>query len=65
MKERIDRAIAGLAEEPRPSGARKLRGMEGYRLRVGDYRVLYEVNDRVEEVTVWRIMGRSDVYRRR
>ena len=64
-KERIDRALAELAENPRPSGVRKLRGMEGYRLRVGDYRILYEVDESVEEVTVWRIMSRSDVYRRR
>lgn len=63
LKSRIDEALARLAENPRPPGTVKLRGMDGYRLRVGDYRVLYVVNDEAQHVLVWRVMARSDVYR--
>ncbi len=63
MKERIDRAMARLADNPRPSGVRKLQGMDSYRLRVGDYRVLYMIDDNEQRVLVWRVMGRGDVYR--
>ena len=55
--------IAGLADDPRPAGCAKLEGMEAYRVRQGDYRILYTVNDREVVVEVIRVGHRSDVYR--
>ena len=61
LKPRID----ALANDPRPSGCRKLSGEdELYRIRVGDYRVLYAVRDQVLVVLVVRVGNRRDVYRK-
>jgi len=60
-------AIRALAEEPRPSGVEKLqrsRYEDVYRIRVGDYRVLYQINDESEVVTVVSVAHRRDAYRR-
>ncbi len=62
-RERINKAIAGLGDDPRPYGSRELTAGEGYRIRVGDYRVLYRVDDKSGTVTIYRVMGREDVYR--
>ena len=61
--ERVKNAIQALADDPRPSGCRKLVGREGWRIRVGDYRVVYEIGDRERVVTVLHIGHRKDVYR--
>lgn len=61
--ERIRAAIRGLAEEPRPPGCRKLTGRQGWRLRVGDFRVLFEIDDDAMSVTVLHVGHRRDVYR--
>jgi mRNA interferase RelE/StbE len=61
--ERIRAAIRALAEEPRPPGCRKLSGREGWRIRIGDYRVLYEIEDTPKTVTVVQVGHRRDVYR--
>lgn len=61
---RIITRIRGLADEPRPAGAEKLSGEDKYRIRQGDYRVLYEIEDRQLIVTVVRIGHRREVYRR-
>lgn len=61
---RISRAIDGLAENPFPQGARKLKGEErSYRIRIGDYRVVYDVLQDVVVVLILRIGHRKDVYR--
>lgn len=62
-RERIQEAIYALGEEPRPSGCRKLSGREGWRVRVGQYRVIYEIDDAKEEATVLDVGHRRDVYR--
>lgn len=62
--ERIARRLSGLADEPRPHGSEKLVGLEAYRLRVGDYRVSYEVDDGTHTVTVTRVRHRREAYRR-
>ena len=49
---RVIAALRGLAAEPRPRGASKLVGVEGYRVRVGVYRIIYEVDDAARVVTV-------------
>lgn len=63
VQERIDVAIDGLADDPNPPGARKLQGREGYRIKVGDYRVLYAVNEEEMTVTILRVGHRKNVYR--
>ena len=55
--------IDDLENNPRPSGAKKLSGADGYRVRKGDYRVLYTINDKDRVVTIYRIGHRKDVYR--
>ena len=62
-QERVNQAIARLAEDPRPPGVKKLVAREGYRVRVGDYRILYHVDDGAKLVVVYRVMPREDVYR--
>lgn len=62
-QERINQAIARLAEEPRPSGTKKLTEREGYRIRAGDYRILYQIDDNSKVVIIYRVMARGDVYR--
>jgi mRNA interferase RelE/StbE len=55
--------MQGLADNPRPRQSIKLSGTESYRLRVGDYRILYEINNPAKSVTVYRIKHRREVYR--
>jgi mRNA interferase RelE/StbE len=64
MRDRLRAAIDALAVEPRPRGAEKLAGRDDYRIRVGDYRVVYAVDDRDRLVLVARIAHRREVYRR-
>jgi mRNA interferase RelE/StbE len=60
--DRIASALAALSHEPRPRGCRKLRGSEQYRLRVGDYRVLYLISDEKRTVEIVAVGHRRDVY---
>ena len=60
---RIYEAIESLKKEPRPKGALKIKGNEGYRLRVGDYRILYTINDREQVVNIFRVKSRGAVYK--
>jgi mRNA interferase RelE/StbE len=55
-------AINNLAENPRPQGYRKLKGRKGYRIRVGDYRVIYEITDHVLLIEVIDLGHRKDIY---
>jgi len=59
----IKSAIAGLAENPRPYGYKKLKGEEAYRIRVGDYRVIYEINDTIVIITVVSVGHRKNIYK--
>ena len=60
---RIDRKIMALAENPRPPGCKKLKGYKDqWRIRVGDYRVVYTIDDANLLVDVTRIRHRSEVY---
>ena len=64
IRVRISRAIDALAENPLPPGARKLKGDESsYRIRVGDYRVVYDVLQDVLVILVLRVGHRKDIYR--
>jgi mRNA interferase RelE/StbE len=61
---RVADAIRALARDPRPAGCKKLAGDADYfRIRVGDYRILYEVRDREVLVLVIKIGHRREVYR--
>jgi mRNA interferase RelE/StbE len=61
---RIEQAIDRLADNPRPRGSKKLTGFEDeWRLRVGEYRVLYVIDDGARRVTVARIAHRREAYR--
>ena len=65
-RRRIQAAIELLADQPRPSGAKKLVGGEGvWRVRTGDYRIVYEIHDNVLLVLVVAVGHRSDSYDRR
>lgn len=64
MRERVREAIDALAVEPRPRGATKLVGTDDFRVRVGDYRIVYAVEDADRTVLVARIAHRREVYRR-
>ena len=60
---RILAALESLADDPRPSRTKKLSGQERYRLRQGNYRILYEIEDDRLIVCVVRVGNRRDVYR--
>jgi len=62
-RRRIVRAILSLAEEPRPSGCRKLSGRNKYRVRSGQYRIIYAVQDTILIVTIVKVGHRGEVYR--
>jgi mRNA interferase RelE/StbE len=61
---RILEAIQDLAENPRPQNAKKLTGEELYRLRVGLYRVIYEIIDHTLVITVVKVGHRKDIYKK-
>lgn len=62
---RIQGAIALLSTNPRPPGMKWLRDRDGYRVRVGNYRVLYTIDDEVLVVVVVTLGNRREVYRRK
>ena len=61
---RIQGAIALLADDPRPPASRPLRGRPGYRVRVGDYRIIYTIADDVLLIVVVALRHRREVYDR-
>jgi mRNA interferase RelE/StbE len=63
--QRMNNAIDALANDPRPPGTKKLRGRDAYRIRVGDWRAIYRVDDQQQRVEVVQVAHRRDVYRDR
>jgi mRNA interferase RelE/StbE len=61
-QDRIIEAIRALAHTPRPHGVKKLSGREAWRIRLGDYRVIYEIHDDQLVITVVAIGHRREVY---
>lgn len=61
--ERIKEAIFKLGDNPRPSGCRKLTGRDGWRIRVSNYRIIYEIDYKEEAITILNIGRRKDIYR--
>lgn len=62
-QERVAEAIGKLRDDPRPLGCRKLTDREGWRLRVGDFRIIYEIDDDRRSITILHVGNRRDVYR--
>jgi len=62
---RILERIEALRDDPRPPGAVKLSGLEYYRVRQGDYRIVYEIQDKVLVVIVVKIGHRREIYRKK
>lgn len=62
-KKAIFEALQSLEKNPRPNGALKLSGREGYRIRVGNYRIIYQIKDQELIVLVIDLDKRADVYK--
>lgn len=64
MVARVWARVQGLTDQPRPSGCQKLQGQESlWRIRIGDYRVLYEIRDDARVVDIVAVRHRRDAYR--
>ena len=61
--ERIAQAARGLASNPRPANSRKLKNRDGFRVRVGDYRILYTIDEASKTITIVAIGHRREIYR--
>ena len=61
--QRIIKHIKSLAENPRPSGSKKLSGKELYRIRQGDYRIVYSIEDKNSLIDIFKIGHRCEIYR--
>ena len=61
--QRVRTALKALRENPRPAGCVKLAGGEGWRIREGDWRAIYDIDDAAQVVTILRVKHRKDVYR--
>jgi mRNA interferase RelE/StbE len=64
IRRRIHGAIALLAENPRPPNAKKLKGRDAFRVRTGNYRVIYTIEDDILLIVVVTLGHRRDVYER-
>ena len=59
----IDKKILSLENDPRPQGCKKLKGRDAWRIRVGDYRIIYKIKDNILQIIVIEIDHRKQVYR--
>lgn len=62
IRRRVGDAIAALADNPRPHGSKKLVGVDAWRIRVGDWRVIYQIHDDRLAVLVMRVGHRREIY---
>lgn len=60
---RIVARLSALETDPRPADVKKLKGREAWRIRVGDYRVIYEIHDRILQIIVITVGHRREIYR--
>ena len=63
IETRVLARLSELEANPRPSGCKKLKNRDAWRIRVGDYRVIYEIHDKVLQVVVVTVGHRREVYR--
>ena len=61
--QRITDAIKNLKLNPRPHGSKKLKGEVGWRVRIGDYRILYTIVDNQKLITIYKVKHRKEAYR--
>jgi len=59
---RIKEAILALTINPRPIGSKKLKGRQGYRIRQGNYRVIYDINETILYIFILEVGHRKDIY---
>jgi len=59
----VIKQLLSLKENPRPFGTKELQSREGYRIRVGDYRILYWINEKEKKVEITSVAHRKEVYR--
>ena len=64
MQTRIAKAILSLESDPFPHGCKKLKNRDGYRIRIGDYRVLYFADSKLKQIVIGVIGHRREVYKR-
>lgn len=64
LRHRVRDRLSKLGEDPRPGGAQKSTALNAYRVRVGDYRIVYEIDDGARVITVTRVRHRREVYRK-
>jgi len=60
---KIKEVILKLSKNSRPYGYKKLKGREGWRIRVGNYRVIYEINDKDKSIIILHVGHRKDIYK--
>ena len=63
IADRIEAKMLKLEDEPRPQEAKKLKGRDAYRIKVGDYRFIYDVQDEILTVEVLKVAHRKDIYK--
>ncbi|MCJ7577922.1 MAG: type II toxin-antitoxin system RelE/ParE family toxin [candidate division Zixibacteria bacterium] len=61
--DKIKKVISSLKDNPRPLGVKKLTNQEHWRIRVGEYRILYEIDDKEKIIAIFKIKHRKDVYK--
>ncbi len=61
--DRVIKVIQSLKQNPRPLEVKKLFAEDGWRIRIGDYRVLYTIDDKQKLITIYRVKHRKEVYR--
>ncbi|HEY6291044.1 MAG TPA: type II toxin-antitoxin system RelE/ParE family toxin [Terriglobia bacterium] len=64
VRRRIVDKLESLSTNPRPAGVKKLAGSDFYRVRVGDYRIIYDIQNEVTTVLVLKVGDRKDIYQR-
>ena len=64
IAQRIQAQLFELENDPRPTGCKKLVGVEAWRIRIGDYRVIYEIHDNVLIISVIEIGHRKEIYKK-
>jgi mRNA interferase RelE/StbE len=61
--DKIKKVIRSLKNNPRPLGVKKLTNLEHWRIRVGEYRILYEIDDKDKVITIFKIKHRKEAYK--
>jgi mRNA interferase RelE/StbE len=64
IQERIETEIDHFQNNPRPNGCKKLKGLANmWRVRIGNYRILYKIDEKLKHIIIYRVLHRKDVYR--